>query len=487
MKEKGVKTEMKCSRLLLVLLFFACVATGVSRAEPLRWKPGEKGTQLIMHAWPDKIYAGPARFGVKEFRRTEDGFVMGDVTNMYSDLAYRATIVDSEPNDRKPREDLNRSDYCRLDSAPESLSIYGVISDVAPDGKSFTGVFPFAGTTYTCRVERTRYDITHQPLPDERDMRYGPHFRHTIDFYRAESDRPTPLVVYMHPGGWIFFQKGQVKNYISGRGLLELTDHGVSVASINFRFKPTEKPVDPRIRAPFLDASRAVQYLRSKAKELNIDKDRVAAVGTVSGGTTALWLALHDDLADPDSSDPVARESSRPQCAAGYLPYTTFDPAQIKKWVPRSPLGPFVFTQFVFTPSLKGKTVDEFLERRAEWIEKGWMQEYSPAALVTPDDPPIYMDYGSGRVETSADGTVTVDIPDGRGDGTLIQWEHLPRFPTEKGTTKRFRFSPVFGLEMKKICQQAGVQAFVKAQGHQPEPYHDITEFLLGELEAGKE
>ncbi|MFO7956346.1 MAG: alpha/beta hydrolase [Candidatus Brocadiia bacterium] len=472
MMDEGVKSEMKWSRLLLALLFFACVATGVSRAEPLHWKPGEKGSQLIWHAWPDKISAGPARFDAKEFKRTEDGFVM-DVRNQYADVQYSATIVDSEPNDRKRP--------CRLDSAPESLSIDGDISDVAPGGKSFTGVFPFAGTTYTCRVERTRYEITHQPLPDERDMRYGPHFRHTIDFYRAESDRPTPLVVFMHPGGWIYFQKGQVKH----TDYLELTDHGVSVASINFRFKPEK--LEPRIRAPFLDAGRAVQYLRSKAKELNIDKDRVAAVGAVSGGTTALWLALHDDLADPDSSDPVARESSRLQCAAGYLPYTTFDPVQIKEWVPQSPLGPFVFARFRFTPQLEGKTVDEFLERRTEWMKKGWIQEYSPAALVTPDDPPIYMDYGSGRVESSGDGTVTVDIPGGGRDGNLMQWEHLPVLPTEKGTTKRFRFSPVFGLEMKKICQQAGVQAFVKAQGHRPEPYHDITEFLLGELEAGKE
>ena len=115
---------------------------------------------------------------------------MGDVNNMYSDLEYRATIVDSEPNDRKRP--------CRLDSASAPLTIRGEISNVAPGGKSFTGVFPFAGTTYTCRVERTRYEITHQPLPDQRELRYGPHFRHTIDFYRAESDRPTPLVVYMH-------------------------------------------------------------------------------------------------------------------------------------------------------------------------------------------------------------------------------------------------------------------------------------------------
>ncbi len=48
-----------------------------------------------------------------------------------------------------------------------------------------------------------------------------------------------------------------------------------------------------------------------KADDWNVDKTRVAAYGGSAGAGTSLWLAFHDDLADPKSADPVLRESSR--------------------------------------------------------------------------------------------------------------------------------------------------------------------------------
>jgi acetyl esterase/lipase len=65
-----------------------------------------------------------------------------------------------------------------------------------------------------------------------------------------------------------------------------------------------------------LDGGRAVQFARSKAKEWNIDKARIAATGGSAGAGISLWLAFRDDLADPKSDDPVARESTRLTCAA---------------------------------------------------------------------------------------------------------------------------------------------------------------------------
>jgi hypothetical protein len=38
------------------------------------------------------------------------------------------------------------------------------------------------------KVERMQYTVTKNPVPDIREMRYGPHFRHTIDFYNTKSD-----------------------------------------------------------------------------------------------------------------------------------------------------------------------------------------------------------------------------------------------------------------------------------------------------------
>ncbi len=57
--------------------------------------------------------------------------------------------------------------------------------------------------------------------------------------------------------------------------------------------------------APQHDGARAIQFLRSKAGEWNLDPKRFAAFGGSAGTGISLWTGLHDDLADPKSSDPV--------------------------------------------------------------------------------------------------------------------------------------------------------------------------------------
>ena len=44
-----------------------------------------------------------------------------------------------------------------------------------------------------------------------------------------------------------------------------------------------------------------------------------------------MWLAFHDDLADPKSKDPVARQSTRLTCAVVYGAQSSYDPRFIKK------------------------------------------------------------------------------------------------------------------------------------------------------------
>ena len=74
------------------------------------------------------------------------------------------------------------------------------------------------------------------------------------------------------------------------------------MASINYRYSTTDI-----LPAPVHDAARAVQFLRSKAAEWQLDPRRFGAYGISAGATTSLWLAYHDDLADAGSADPIAR------------------------------------------------------------------------------------------------------------------------------------------------------------------------------------
>src|SRR5205809_772692 len=180
---------------------------------------------------------------------------------------------------------------------------------------------------------RVRLDVE-AIRPTVADYSYGPHPRNRFDFWQAKSDTPTPLVLIIHGGGWANGDKSgttaaAVKSYL---------DAGISVAALNYRFikHGMEEKVEPPVKAPLHDAARALQTLRSKAKEWNIDKGRVGSTGGSAGACTSLWLAFHDDLADPKSSDPVARESTRLTCAAVNGAQTSLDPKQIREWMPNA-------------------------------------------------------------------------------------------------------------------------------------------------------
>ena len=41
------------------------------------------------------------------------------------------------------------------------------------------------------------------PKPTLADVPYGPHPKQVLDFYKAESATPTPLVFHIHGGGWM--------------------------------------------------------------------------------------------------------------------------------------------------------------------------------------------------------------------------------------------------------------------------------------------
>ena len=163
---------------------------------------------------------------------------------------------------------------------------------------------------------------TRLPAPDHADVSYGPHERNVLDVWLARSDKPTPLVVYYHGGGF----RGGDKRTLNGALLQKLLDGGVSVAAANYRL--TNVAPFP---AQMHDCAKALQFLRHHAKKYNVDPKRVGATGGSAGAIISMWLAFHEDLADPDATDPVARQSTRLSVAVVYAAQSTIDPRTIQK------------------------------------------------------------------------------------------------------------------------------------------------------------
>lgn len=221
------------------------------------------------------------------------------------------------------------------------------------------------------------------PKPTFSEVRYGPHARNVLDFWKADSDQPTPLVFVIHGGGWSGGEKERVNRFADVPALLKA---GISVVAINYRYTKQAKAdgIEPPVKAPLHDAARALQFVRSKAAEWHFDKNRVGAAGGSAGACSSLWLALHDDLADPKSTDPIARESTRLTCIAVLGAQTSLDPQQMKEWTPNSRYGGHAFGLESFA---------EFLAAREKILL--WIKEYSPYALVNAGDPPIYLSYST--------------------------------------------------------------------------------------------
>lgn len=128
------------------------------------------------------------------------------------------------------------------------------------------------------------------------NVKYGPDNKHHFDFYRAEAEGPTPLVIFFHGGQFITGDERSFQPF-DIRGLLAA---GVSVASIDYR----EADAAP-FPGPFEDAEMAVQFIRFYAEQLHIDPARVGGMGDEAGGNLALYLALQDDLFDQETLNKI--------------------------------------------------------------------------------------------------------------------------------------------------------------------------------------
>jgi len=273
--------------------------------------------------------------------------------------------------------------------------------------------------------------------PTHKDVKYGTHERNVLDFYQAKSDKPTPVAVFIHGGG---FRGGSKRNLNAGT-LKELLDAGISVAAVEYRFV-SDKPLP----AAHHDSLRALQFIRSEASQWNIDKERIGAFGGSAGAQICMWLAFHDEMAESSSSDPVERESSRLTCVATNGGQTTMDFDWWMRWIPNYDEPHRIRTE-VF-----GDITDEELHKVT--------RDISALSLITSDDPPIFMSYG-----------MKPDAP----------------VPTDPNKVRGWKVHHVtFGIKLKEKMDELGVEADLKYPGAQT-TYRSIADFFITKLKADNE
>ena len=252
--------------------------------------------------------------------------------------------------------------------------------------------------------------------PTYKNISYGPHQDMTLNFWKFESESPVPLLVHIHGGGWIGGKKNET---ISPNELKK----GYSFASIDYRLAGTEL-----LPAAVHDAARAIQFLRTKAKEWNFNPVRIAVIGGSAGAASSLWLAYHDDMADPKSDDPVLRHSSRVCGAVAMGGQTTLDPFLLEKKI-----GPACIQHAMIWKTVGAKSIEDLKENWGQY--KDLSLQCSPVTHVSKDDPPVFLNYGK-----------PAPIPVIKGDGI----HHAG-----------------FGRLLKEKCKKMGIDCYLQVKSHE--------------------
>ncbi len=277
-----------------------------------------------------------------------------------------------------------------------------------------------------------------KPKPDVENVKFGPHERNVLDLWKAKSDKPTPLVVFIHGGG---FRAGS-KEALSPALLEGLLAKGISVMAINYRLSP-----EVSFPAHYMDCARAIQFARSKAKDWNLDPERIGSTGGSAGAGTSLWIGFHDDMADPKNTDPVLRQSTRLTCMAVSGPQSTYDPRVIKEWVGESAAKHPALQGFY------GLKPDELDTPKAHKLYEG----ASPINYLTKDDPPVYAFYGEV-------GVIPADAKPGQGI------HHIN-----------------FGLRLKETMDTLKIECTIRSRKERADPEQEMVEFFVKHLNRGRD
>jgi acetyl esterase/lipase len=147
-----------------------------------------------------------------------------------------------------------------------------------------------------------------------------------LDLYlpaEASIGAPVPVVAFLHGGGWRVGSRHSVGPAYTGRSpspFERFAAEGIAVASIDYRLSG-----EARWPAQLHDAKSAVRWLRTRAGELDIDPDRIAAWGESSGGHLAALLGLTgagDDDPELEGEVGVVGPSSAVAAVVAWYPPT---------------------------------------------------------------------------------------------------------------------------------------------------------------------
>ena len=215
--------------------------------------------------------------------------------------------------------------------------------------------------------------------------------RQDFNLFVPDTIGAYPLVIYLHGGGFTGGSKTSGHRHAPA-----FVDQGVAFASMGYSL--LEEGDKEGIIKPLMDVKRGIQFIRHYASSLKIDPSRIALYGNSAGAGTALWIATHDDFANPESTDSVEHASTTVSAVALSQTQASYDFVKWHQDVFEEWNGQFSLEDMIahingifpnyFDIIYGGATLDELLNE-PELIDH--RRNLNMLDLISEGDPSIYL------------------------------------------------------------------------------------------------
>lgn len=131
----------------------------------------------------------------------------------------------------------------------------------------------------------------------------------SVTAYLPAKGNATGAAVIVMPGGGHRYVTMENEGVAVAKWLSE---HGIAGFVLKYRLAREEGSTYTVEQHAVADAQRSIRLVRSRAREWNIDPERIGVMGFSAGGQLAYYAATRFDAGKADSTDPVEQAGSRP-------------------------------------------------------------------------------------------------------------------------------------------------------------------------------
>jgi acetyl esterase/lipase len=198
------------------------------------------------------------------------------------------------------------------------------------------------------------------------------HRNQVLDIFRPEkaSDKPLPLVIWIHGGAWMGGSQAWVP-------VTYLVNQGFAVASIQYRFSS-----DAVWPAQAYDCKAAIRFLRANAAKYNLDPERFGVGGDSAGGHLAAFVGTTGDVKEMEGDLGNPSVSSRVQAVLDW-----FGPTDLTLMGKQAIPGSVIQHDAPYSPESKlmGGPIQE---------KKELAKTANPLTYIGKNDPPFLIMHG---------------------------------------------------------------------------------------------